>query len=79
MVIYVVEEQTWWTNGNDIGNEGIWIWPIKGDDFSGENATVYTNWYPGNASLRCITTSFLSQNISFLYKFWTIPDWLCAK
>ena len=41
----------WWTNGNDIANEGIWIWPIDGVEFSGGSSSQFKDWGPGSEFL----------------------------
>ena len=46
---------TWWTNGNDITSNGVWIWPIEGSDFTTGSSDVYSNWASGNVSLSIIS------------------------
>ena len=46
---------SWWTNGNDITSNGVWIWPIYGSDFTTASSDVYSNWASGNVSLSIIS------------------------
>ena len=50
--MYVIGLTLYWTNGNDLMSEGVWIWPVEGGgDFSGADPTVYNNWEAGNISI----------------------------
>ena len=50
--MYVIGLTLYWTNGNDLMSEGVWIWPVEGGgDFIGADPTVYTNWEAGNVSI----------------------------
>ena len=42
------------------------MWPIKGDTFSGEDPTVYSNWHNGNVSLRNVSDVAYAKNICLI-------------
>ena len=45
--MYNLGNERWWTGGNDIAVEGVWVWPE-------ENVTVlsgFTDWDSGNVFL----------------------------
>ena len=44
-----------WTNGNDIDNDGIWIWPIDGSSIFPVSLDVYSFWVEGNVYLIIIS------------------------
>ena len=40
-----------WTGGNDIAEEGVWVWPEDNMVFYGNSSDEFTDWDSGNVFL----------------------------